>query len=494
LNEEIALLIKSKYPVVFLETVDEEYVLRQLTQIAEQSKLSYFEWSVTEGLRRDHKEGSFYQSNEPALMLKIILYILSQMTLRKESGLFVCKDLDRYLDNSMVLRLFKDMVNQIRDTSNTVIIVASSYKLPQDLLPYTAHIIGGFPADKEIIVVINETLNELIRSNPQIKVSLTFEERKKIVNMLSGLSVQQIRNVVSECVVDDNRFDSADLARIEQYKKKIFDKEGVLEFCLSESSGNIANFDNLKRWLSERKSSFTSAKSSLPPPKGVLMMGVQGCGKSLAVKVISRELNLPLYRLDLTRLYSKYIGETEENMRKALKIVEKLSPMCLWIDEIEKCFAASDGQIDGGVSQRMLGAFLTWMQERQGGCFIAATANNIYMLPPEFLRKGRFDEIFFVDLPNNELRRDIFKIHLLKRGLKPTEFDCELLGRESIDFNGAEIEQAVISALYRATSEKEPITTEHIVEQLHSTKPLAVVKQEDVAALRDWASDRTIPA
>jgi hypothetical protein len=494
LNEEIALLIKSQYPVVFLETVDEEYVLRQLGQIAEQLKLSYFEWSVTEGLRRDHKGGSFYQSNEPAYMLKTILYIISQMILRKESGLFVLKDLERYLDDVVVLRLFKDMVNQIRNTGNTAVIVASSYKLPQDLLPYTAHIIGGFPAEKEIIVVVNETLNELIRSNPQIKVTLTFEERKKIVNMLIGLSVQQIRNVISECVVDDNRFNSADLARIERCKKKIFDREGVLEFCLSESSGNIAGFDNLKRWLSERKSSFTSAKSSLPPPKGVLMMGVQGCGKSLAVKVISRELNLPLYRLDLTRLYSKYIGETEENLRSALKIVEKLSPMCLWIDEIEKCFAASDGQIDGGVSQRMLGAFLTWMQERLGGCFIAATANNIYMLPPEFLRKGRFDEIFFVDLPNDELRSDIFKIHLLKRSLKPAEFDCELLARESVDFNGAEIEQAVISALYRATSEKEPIATEHIVEQLHSTKPLAVVKQEDVAALRDWAKERTIPA
>jgi hypothetical protein len=494
LNAEIALLVKSKYPVIFLETVDEGYVLQQLAQISQELKLSYFEWSVTDGLRRNHKEGSYYQSNEPAFMLKTLLYILGPLASNGESGLFVLKDLERYLDDVGVLRLFKDMVNQIRNTSNTAVIVASSYKLPQDLLPYTAHIIGGFPAEKEIIGVINETLSELFRSNPKIKVLLTIEEMKKIVQMLNGLSVQQIRNVISECVFDDNRFDSADLARIEQCKKKIFDKEGVLEFCLSESSGNIADFDNLKRWLSERKSSFTQARSSLPPPKGVLMMGVQGCGKSLAVKVIARELNLPLYRLDLTKLYSKYIGETEENLRRALKIVEKLSPMCLWIDEIEKCFAASDGQIDGGVSQRILGTFLTWMQERQGGCFVSATANNIYMLPPEFLRKGRFDEIFFVDLPNEELRRDIFKIHLLKRGLNPEKFDCQLLAQESVDFNGAEIEQAVISALYRATSEKEPITAEHIVEQLHSTKPLAVVKQEDVAALRDWAKDRTIRA
>jgi SpoVK/Ycf46/Vps4 family AAA+-type ATPase len=284
-----------------------------------------------------------------------------------------------------------------------------------------------------------------------------------------------------------------DLPKIENCKKKIFDREGILEFCLSESRDNIADFDNLKRWLAERKHAFQTAVS-LPPPKGVLMMGVQGCGKSLAIKVVARELNLPLYRLDLTKLYSKYIGETEQNLRKALKIVEKLSPMCLWIDEIEKCFAASDGEVDGGVSQRVLGTFLTWMQERQGGCFIAATANNIYMLPPEFLRKGRFDEIFFVDLPNFELRKDIFRIHLTKRGLKPEAFDCGLLAEESADFNGAEIEQVVISALYRARSEKEPISTDHILEQLRSTKPLAVVKREDVAMLRDWAKDRTISA
>jgi hypothetical protein len=494
LNEEISLLIKSKYAVIYLETVDEEYVLNQLSQIARQLKLSYFEWSVTEGLRREHKEGSYYQSNEPALMLKTALFLLQPMASQGEYGLFVFKDLNKYFDDTVVMRLFKDMVNEIRSTKNTVVITASSYNLPPDLEPYTAHIMGGYPAEKEIINVINETISELFRNNPQIKISLTTDEMKKIVSMLTGLSVQQIRNVISECVFDDNRLDASDIVKIERCKKKIFDREGILEFCLSESSASIADFDNLKRWLSERKCSFTAGKSSLPPPKGVLMMGVQGCGKSLAIKVIARELNLPLYRLDLTKLYSKYIGQTEENLRRALKIVENLTPMCLWIDEIEKCFAASDGVIDGGVSQRVLGTFLTWMQERRGGCFVAATANNIYMLPPEFLRKGRFDEIFFVDLPNEQLRRDIFKIHLAKRDLKPESFDCVLLARESEDFNGAEIEQAVISALYRATSEKAQITTEHIVEQLRSTKPLAVIKQEDIAALRDWAKNRTVPA
>ncbi len=222
-------------------------------------------------------------------------------------------------------------------------------------------------------------------------------------------------------------------------------------------------------------------------------MGVQGCGKSLAIKVIARELSLPLYRLDVGKLYSKYIGETEENLRKSLSTVEKLSPLCLWIDEIEKCFAASGSEIDGGVSQRVMATFLTWMQERKSDCFLAATANNIYMLPPEFLRKGRFDEIFFVDLPDLNMRKEVFKIHLAKRRLDPVNFDCELLAEKSADFNGAEIEQAVLSALYRATSKQQSITTEHIIEQLESTRPLAVIRSEDVIALREWARERTVP-
>ncbi|MFA5238201.1 MAG: AAA family ATPase [Phycisphaerae bacterium] len=495
MTEEILLLIKSKYAVVFLETVDEEYVLRQLDQIAVQLNFSYYQWSVTEGLCLGHRENSYYQTKNAAAMLNMILGILKRVDeYVLKPGLFVFKDFERYLDDPMVLRLFKDLVNKIKNTRDTVVIVASTYKLPQDLEPYAAHIIGGFPVEEEISNVIKETVRELFRNNPQIQVAMTAKELKKAAKMLNGLSVQQIRNIVSECVLDDNRFDIEDLPKIEKCKKEIFDREGILEFCLSEGGDNIANFDNLKKWLAERKGSFTAGQSSLPPPKGLLLMGVQGCGKSLAIKVMARVLNLPLYRLDLTKLYSKYIGETEQNLRKAFKIVEKLSPLCLWIDEIEKCFAASDGEIDGGVSQRILGTFLTWMQERKGACFIGATANNIYMLPPEFLRKGRFDEIFFVDLPGHELRRDIFRIHLAKRGLKPEAFDCPLLAAESVDFNGAEIEQAVISALYRAQSEKEPISTEHILEQLHSTKPLAVIKQEDVAMLRDWAKDRTISA
>ena len=413
-NEELNLLIKSKYPIVCLETIDEVYTVRQVKAIAEQSGLAYYQWSLTDGLTKGNNEGSFYQTKEPVLMLRTIQELL--LPRRGEPvrpGLFVLKDFEKYLIDVLTLRQFKDIINHIKGTKNTFIILSSEYKLPKDIETDCAHLIGGFPADDEIKVVIIETAAELRRTNLKIMVSLSGDDFNKMANALKGLSIQQIRNIINQCLLSDNVLDMKDFSAIENYKKKVFDQEGLLEFYLTEDKNNIAGFNNLKRWLFERRDSFAlDRNSSLPVPKGLLLMGVQGCGKSLAIKVIAREFNLPLYRLDLGRLYSKYIGETEQNLRRALMVVEKLCPVCLWIDEIEKGFAASGGDIDGGVSQRILGTFLTWMQERKASCFLAATANDTYRLPPEFLRKGRFDEVFFVDLPNEESRENLLIIHL----------------------------------------------------------------------------------
>jgi adenylate kinase family enzyme len=490
-NEELVLLIKSKYPVIFVESIDEEYVVNQLRQMADQLGLIFYQWSVTAGLQRGFKEGPYYQTGDPEKMIKTILSLIKSD--RSESGLFVLKDFEKHLENSILLRLFKDLVNLIRNTKNTIVILSPEYKLPKDIEPDTAHIVGGYPDEKEIASVLKGTFNELIK-NEKGTISLAVDEIQKVIKSLKGLSVQQIRNVINQCFIDDHLIDIKDLSTIESCKKKLFDQEGLLEFCITEDKENIANFDHLKRWLNERKESFLWEASSLPPPRGVLLMGVQGCGKSLAIKAVAKELGLPLYRLDIGRLYGQYIGQTEQNLRKALAIVDKLSPLCLWIDEIEKGFAASAGESDGGVSQRVLGTFLTWMQERKSKCFLAATANDIYRLPPEFLRKGRFDEIFFVDLPDQEIRRSLFIIHLRKRGLNPEEFNCQLLSEKAVDFSGAEIEQAVISALYRASSKKEPVSTHHILEQIDLTKPLALLKQEETTSLREWAKERTIPA
>ena len=490
-NDELALLIKSKYPVVFVESIDEEYVMNQLRQTASQLGLIFYQWSMTTGLRRGYKEDPYYQTGDPEKMIRTVLSLIKSD--RSESGLFVLKDFDKHLENSILLRLFKDLVNLVKNTKNTIVIVSPEYKLPKDIEPEAGRIVGGYPDEKEIASVLKETLNELIK-NEKGRISLTVDEIQRIIKSLKGLSVQQIRNVINQCFIDDHLIDVKDLDTIESYKKKLFDQEGLLEFCITEDKENIANFDNLKRWLSERKESFSWETSSLPPPRGALLMGVQGWGKSLAVKAIAKELGLPLYRLDIGRLYSQYIGQTEQNLRRGLATVDKLSPLCLWIDEIEKGFAASAGESDGGVSQRVLGTFLTWMQERKSKCFLAATANDIYRLPPEFLRKGRFDEIFFVDLPDQEIRTSLIMIHLRKRGLTPEKFDCRLLGEKAADFSGAEIEQAIISALYRASSKKEPISTALILEQIGLTKPLALLKEEEISSLRDWAKERTIPA
>jgi SpoVK/Ycf46/Vps4 family AAA+-type ATPase len=495
-NEELNLLVKSKYPVICLETVDEIYTIRQLRAIAEQLNLDFYQWSITDGFRRGDKDDSYYQTKEPVKMLRMIQSLLKPREDEEiRPGLFVLKDFEKYIEDVLVLRLFKDIINLIKGTRDTFVIVSAEYKLPKDIQPDSAHLMGGYPIEDEIEAVIKETAEELKRTNNKVALSLSDEELDKITSALKGLSIQQIRNVINRCLLADNILDMNDLSEIETYKKKIFDQEGLLEFCLTEDKDNIAGFDNLKRWLVERKDSFSTQKTtSLPFPKGLLLMGVQGCGKSLAIKVIARELNLPLYRLDLARLYSKYVGETEKNLRTALMIAEKLAPACLWIDEIEKGFAASGGDIDGGVSQRILGTFLTWMQERKASCFIAATANDIYRLPPEFLRKGRFDEIFFVDLPDAESREQLLKIHLKKRGLKPEDFELKKIVDATVDFSGAEIEQAIISALYRASTEKEVISTRHIIEQIKSTKPLSIIKKEGISALRAWAKERTIPA
>jgi len=495
-EDELSLLIKSKYTVVFLETIDEDYALRQIKTIASNLRIIYHQWALTTGLQRGNHDSPYYQTQDPIKMLRMVQYLVSAQ--QGESDVFVLKDFHKHLENELTLRLFKDLVNLMKTTRNTLILVGVDYSLPKDIESNAAHIIGGYPGEQDVFKLITETARELEETRRPIRMSrmsLTLADMHRIIDALKGLSISQIRNIITQCIMTNGLLDINSLTLIEQHKKKVFDQAGLLEFILSESGENLANFDNLKRWLRERQLSFTGDNGSgLPPPKGVLLMGVQGCGKSLAIKIIGRELKIPLYRLDIGALYSKYIGETEQNLRKALEIAEKLAPLCLWIDEIEKAFAASGQDIDGGVSQRIMGTFLTWMQERKALCFLAATANDVHRLPPELLRKGRFDEIFFVDLPTHQTRESIFRIQLQKRNLDPDQFDCARLAGETQDFSGAEIEQLVISALYHASNDQQPIVTEHVLEQIHATRTLAQLKQEDILALREWARDRTISA
>ncbi len=434
-DEELRLLIKSRNPVVFFESIDELHSLEQLTEITTDSGLGQFRWSLTDGLSKIPAEGTYYQTKDPNRMLEMVLGLVSYQGAKKfQPAIFILRDFHKYLDNALTLRLFKDVINKIRNTQTTLVILSAEYKIPKELESETAHLTGGYPTAKEIEGLIIDTIGESWQSKTEIKMSLTRDETTHVVAALQGLSIQQVRSVLNQCVISDNILNISDLKIIESCKKKIFDKEGLLEFYLTEDMNSIAGFDNLKRWLAERKDCFhpTTAAAALPAPKGVLLMGIQGCGKSLAIKAIARELGLPLYRLDLSRLYSKYIGESEENLRKALMTVQKLSPCCLWVDEI-----------------------------------------------------------FFVDLPDARSREALFKIHFQKRNLKPDGFDIPLLAAATHDFSGAEIEQTVISALYRASGGKEPLNTGHILEQIRETKPLSILKSEEITSLRTWAKDRT---
>ncbi|PIU18224.1 MAG: hypothetical protein COT18_10900, partial [Elusimicrobia bacterium CG08_land_8_20_14_0_20_59_10] len=354
-EEEITLLIKSRYPLVVVDTIDEEFVSRQLFSISQSLSMGFYAWSLTMGLRVGRNANSFYQSNEPAKMLKLVNDILDE----KQPSLFMFNDLHKFLEDPVVSRLVKDMINKVKDTRTTIVMVGPECKLSAEIAPFAARITGGYPDEKEILDEINRIVADFKLSSAHLVVDLAPEDIKRMVKTLNGLSMQQIRNVMNSCILKDCRLDKNDLAEIENYKKEIFDTDGILEYFASEHKGSIAGFENLKRWLADRKNAVTADTSGLPPPKGLLLLGVQGCGKSLAAKVIAGELSVPLYRLDLNRLYSKYIGETEENLRKALATVERLAPVCLWIDEIEKIFAASSGEVDGGVSKRVLGTMLT---------------------------------------------------------------------------------------------------------------------------------------
>ncbi|OGS11427.1 MAG: hypothetical protein A2234_04880 [Elusimicrobia bacterium RIFOXYA2_FULL_58_8] len=486
-EEEISLLIKSRYPLVLVDTMDEDYVTGQLHGVAQDQSLTFYSWTLSKGLRIGANQNAFYKTNDAVTMLRVVNDLIKD----PHRALFVFCDLDRFLGEAVAARLFKDILNSIKNTPTTVVLLGAEAKLPADLAALAARISGGYPDEKQLLAEINRAVSEFKLSGVHLEVDMPPETLRRVVKTLKGLSLQQVRNVLNICLLQDARFDLADLAVIEKFKKEAFDRDGILEYFGAEHENAIAGFENLKRWVQDRRKSFLT-ECPLPPPKGLLLLGVQGCGKSLAAKVISGELAIPLYRLDLNRLYSKYIGETEENLRRALATVERLAPVCLWVDEIEKIFAASSGEVDGGVSKRVLGTMLTWMQERKDRSFIAATSNDINSLPPELLRKGRFDEIFFADLPDAAAREGIIRIHLEKRALAPALFDVAGLAANCEGFSGAEIEQAVISALYSASGSGEKISTRHVLEQLKLTRPLSVIKSESVGLLRSWAKERNI--
>jgi len=378
-----------------------------------------------------------------------------------------------------------------------IVLTGGEIALPPDLDPLAASLVLPGPDEEEY----RDLLANLIRDlghRQYVDVNLSREEMAGLLRSLSGLTLLEAEKILTKAIIEDHRLTAEDIGHVVEAKKSVVEREGLLEYYpVEQTLADIADLATLKGWLAKRKNVVANpvraGEFGLTFPRGVLLLGVPGCGKSLSAKAVAREWGLPLLKFDTSNLYNKYIGESEKNFKRAIRAAERMAPVVLWIDELEKAFAAG-GTEDGGVSQRILGSFLSWMQDRKGEVFIVATANDIERLPPEFLRKGRFDEIFFVDLPDRTTRREIFRIHLESRSQDPTTFDLDALSDATEGFSGSEIEEVVVSGLYTAFSDGKTMTTRDLRAEVGGTVPLSVPMSERVGALRRWAHGRTVPA
>jgi SpoVK/Ycf46/Vps4 family AAA+-type ATPase len=365
--------------------------------------------------------------------------------------------------------------------------------MPEELLPFTAQFRVPLPSADEVRGIVFDVAGEWGAEHGQRDVQTTNKAIDLLVRNLVGLSATDVRRLAYKAINENGVISESELPDVMRAKYELLGRDGVLSFEYDTTKfSEIGGMRRLRHWLEIRREFFLEeTEAQLDPPRGILLLGVQGCGKSLVAKAAAAIFHAPLLRLDFGVLYNKYYGETERNLRKALETAEVMAPCVLWMDEIEKGLSVQND--DDGLSRRILGTFLTWMSERKKSVFVVATANDIMRLPPELVRKGRFDEIFFVDLPSAENRADILQIHFRKRSLDPTHFDLPALVKATDGFSGSEIEQAIVSAMYSARAKREELTQEELIAEIQATRPLSVVMSEKVQEIRDWASTRTVP-
>ena len=450
-------------------------------------------WSAVTGVRGGDllNEDPFAQTENAAAAM---FYMAQQMT---SETICIVLDVIDHLSDPRTLRAWRELIARARELHTTAIFIDHSAQIPAVVESESTSFELSLPDEKEIERIVRAAIREHHRRE-ELEVAIRKEHFRTIIRNLRGLTRRQCRQIIADTVAVDRKFDEADINHVLAEKRKILHQDGLLDYVEAPIDlSEIGGLRRLKEWLRKRELSFDekAREVGLEPPRGVLMLGVQGAGKSLCAKAIATAWKRPLLRLDPGSLYDRYVGESEKRLRQALRMAEMMSPIVLWIDEIEKGFAsAASHSTDGGLSKRMFGTLLTWMQEHGEPVFLVATANDIEALPPELLRKGRFDEIFFVDLPDEETRKIIFAIHLRKRNQDPDKFDLNALARGSNGFSGAEIEQAVISALHDAHSQGKDLTTEMVAEAVRHSPPLSVTMAEKVAALRGWAQGRCVAA
>jgi SpoVK/Ycf46/Vps4 family AAA+-type ATPase len=490
-KEELELMIRSRYPIIYLITWEEMRLKRFIQSLATSLNKQLYTWSASSGMESNGRTVEENKTAEAALDF---------IEKSSDNAVFILKDFHPFLKEEMtvVIRRLRDLSVRLKRSYKTILIVSPILTIPPELEKEISVLDFPLPTLQEVADLL-KTMIRSVEASRKVVINATPDLLERAVKAALGLTENEAENVFAKALVSSASFDERDIPLIISEKKQIIRKTGLLEyFDLSETIKNVGGMENLKKWLGERSYAFTerAREYGLPQPKGLLLLGVQGCGKSLVSKAVANLWQLPLLRLDVGQMFNSYIGASEANMRKAIKIAESIAPVVLWLDEIEKGFGgvAGSGNSDAGTTARVFATFLTWLQEKMSPVFVVATANNIDNLPPELVRKGRFDDIFFVDLPSAMERKEIFLIHLRKRGRAPETFDIESLAAATEGFSGAEIEQAVIDALYRAFPQGRDILTNDIEAVINDTVPLSRTMSEDISRLRTWAKDRARPA
>lgn len=488
---DLKTLILSHHPIIVMETIEEEQATKLISEATDQIGMQLFEWSVTSGLCRSGDTRPLNnQSGDPVSALRHASDL-------EVEGVYLFKDLGAHFDNPLLVRTLRDLCDEFRFSRSCLVLTGSEIELSSELEHETVSYAVQLPGEEEIGRLLDHTVKSAALRH-QIDIALSEEDRPSLIRSLTGMTRNQARQCLMRAILEDQRLDAVDITNLQTMKAATIRDGGLLEYYPpQENAFQLGGFENLQSWLNRAALGFSAqAKEwNLTPPRGVLLTGVQGCGKSLAAKVIARQWQIPLLKLDAGQLFDKYIGQSEANFRKAADMAESMAPCVLWIDEIEKAFASGgEAGNDGGTSQRLLASFLTWMQEKKESVFLVATANNLQVLPPEMVRKGRFDEIFFVDLPNPSERLSIWDIHLRLRKQTPEQFDLGQLAQITEGFSGAEIEQAVIASLYRALEKRELLNQELLVREIYETVPLSISRAEEVSRLRRYAKERFVSA
>lgn len=490
---EIETLIRAGYPVIYIVSSEETRVQRSIEEIALRLKKKVFDWSCTTGLA---SFTSTHVVKSRASTTRDPITALDQVMIHAEPSIFVFKDFHPFLSrgNYAVIRKLKEISMHLKHSEKTVVLIAPSLEVPTELEKEVTVLSFPLPDHDELAILLDKILADVAIVR-RVQVELDADGRERLLQAALGLTLGEAENVFSKIIVRDARLTSGVVNEVFAEKRQIIKKSGLLDYYSAEETfSDIGGLSVLKDWLQKRTVAFTprAREFGLPSPKGILMLGVQGCGKSLCAKAVSSLWQLPLLRFDIGRMFGSLVGSSEENVRRAIAVAESVAPAILWVDEIDKAFAGSrgGGSSDGGTSARVFGTFLTWLSEKTVPIFVVATANDISSLPAELMRKGRLDEIFFVDLPSEAEREDIFRIHLMHRHRDPANFDLKALAANSPEFSGAEIKEAIISALYEAFDAGIELATDHVLHALRETVPLAKTMDEQIRALRTWADGR----